>query len=335
MGRCSTSNEKFVASLADFFSNSNVGLAVFDEELRYQAVNPWLAKSHRYSVDFHLGRTVRTIIGAVADGAEPAIRRVFATGCTISNLEVGGKLPTKTVAERWVDNFFPIRDHLGEVRQVGGVIVPVPAVTKGDNPTIFQEPAAPERVLRSWKEIAAYVGASAKTVQRWEQLYSFPIRRIKPNKGSVVLAITRDIDAWLSSVSRTALGDKRSWAIFLNSPLPSLILDDARIILDANVCMANLIGTTADNLVGQKLDNFLSGTTLARTERQWLLFRKAGASVGLGNFSRLDGTAIAAEYILRTMQPGVRTLTFTALRDQPVSKKHTFHRTGPSPLHCE
>ncbi|HEX3740749.1 MAG TPA: PAS domain-containing protein, partial [Terriglobales bacterium] len=129
MGRCSTSDEKFVVGLADFFSNSNVGLAVFDKELRYQAVNPWLANVHRYPVDFHLGKTVRAILGAVADGAEPAIRRVFATGCTISNLEVGGKLPTKTVTERWVDNFFPIKDHRGEVRQVGGVIVPVPAVT--------------------------------------------------------------------------------------------------------------------------------------------------------------------------------------------------------------
>ena len=48
MGRCSASDEKFVVGLADFFSNSNVGLAVFDEELRYQAVNPWLANVHRY-----------------------------------------------------------------------------------------------------------------------------------------------------------------------------------------------------------------------------------------------------------------------------------------------
>jgi hypothetical protein len=29
------------------------------------------------------------------------------------------------------------------------------------------------------------------------------------------------------------------------------------------------------------------------------------------------------------MQPGVRTLTFTCLRNQPVSKKHIFHRAGP------
>lgn len=329
MNRGSASDEKFVASLTDFFSNSNVGLAVFDEELRYQAVNPWLANLHRYPVEFHLGRTVRTIIGDVADAPEPAIRRVFATGCTISNLEVGGKLPTRTESERWIDNFFPIRDHTGEVRQVGGVIVPIPRSAKRKETSICQEPMASERVLRSWKEIAGYVGTCAKTVQRWEQSYKFPIRRIKASKGSVVFAMRGEVDTWLSNVSRTALGDKSSWAAFLDSPLPTLILDDARAILDANVCMANLIGTTADNLIGQRLDNFISGATIARTDQEWLSFQKAGASVGLGNFCRLDGTSIAAEYTLRTMQVGVRTLTFTAFRNQPVSKKHIFHRTGP------
>ena len=329
MGRGSASDEKFVASLADFFNNSNVGLAVFDEELRYRAVNPWLADLHRYSVDFHLGQTVRTIIGAVADGPEPAIRRVFATGCTISNLEVGGRLPTKTVTERWVDNFFPIKDGTGKVRQVGGIIVPVPAVTKGHEKSGSQEPTASDGVLRSWKEIAGYVGTCAKTVQRWERSYSFPIRRVKASKGSTVFAIRREVDTWLSNISRTALGDKRTWANFLNSPLPTFILDDARIILDANVCMANLISTTAHNLVGRKLDNFISGTTFAGTEREWLSFQKAGASIGLRNFCRLDGKAIAAEYTLSTMHSGIYTLTFTALRNRPVSKKHTFHRVGP------
>jgi hypothetical protein len=232
MGRCSASDEKFVASLTDFFNNSNVGLAVFDEELRYQAVNPWLANVHRYSVDFHLGRTVRTILGSVAARPEPAIRRVFATGCTISNLEVGGKLPTKTVTERWVDHFFPIKDQTGEVRQVGAVIVSVPAVTKGDKISLCQEPMPSYRVLRSWKEIAGYVGTCSKTVQKWEQSYRFPIRRVKASKGSEVFAIRREVDTWLSNVSRTALGDKQSWATFLNSPLPTFILDDTRVILD-------------------------------------------------------------------------------------------------------
>jgi len=334
MGRRSASAGMFNASLADFFSSSNVGLAVFDEKLRYRALNPWLANVHGYSIEFHLGKTVRTIIGEVAAQAESGIRRVLATGLPVSNLEVTGKMPTKAEPERFVDNFFPIKNQTGEVRHVGAVIVGVPLASLPQERGVHQEAIASLNVLRSWKEIAGYVGTCAKTVQRWEQAYKFPIRRVKASKGAVVFAIRDEVDHWLSSETqgaRTALGDKRSWATFLNSPLPTLIVDDDRIVLDANVTIANLIGTPADKLVGKRLDDF-TGASPAHTEQEWLLFRQAGASVGLRNFCRVDGAVFAAEYTLRTMQPGVRSLTFTSLRHEPVSEKQMFYRAGPSLL---
>ena len=49
-------------------------------------------------------------------------------------------------------------------------------------------------VLRSRKEIANYVGAFVKTIQRWEQHYNFPIRRWKRNKGAAVFALKADVD---------------------------------------------------------------------------------------------------------------------------------------------
>jgi PAS domain S-box-containing protein len=331
MGHRSASDE-FCTSLTDFFSNSNVGLAVFDEKLRYQALNPWLANAHGYSIEFHLGKTARTILGEVAAQAEPAIRRVFVTGRAVANVEIAGKLPTKTETERWVDNFFPIKDQTGIVRQVGVVVVPLPPVGGPEEGGSRQSTTASATVLRSWKEIAGYVGACAKTVQRWEQTHKFPIRRVRAAKGAVVFAIRDEVDNWLSSQThgaKTALGDKRSWETFINSPLPTLIVSDDRIILDANVGIANLIGTTADHLVGKSLDNFARGAGRECTAREWLLFRKAGASVGLRNFCRADGTVFAAEYTLRTMQPGTRILTFTALRRDPVSEKQVFYQAGP------
>src|SRR3954463_9888249 len=271
MARRPASAEIFSASLADFFSNSNVGLAVFDEKLRYQAINPWLANVHRYSVDFHIGKTLHTILGDVASAAEPAIRRVFATGRPASNIEVGGRLPTKIAPERWLDNFFPIKNHRGEVHQVGVVVLPVPA------PGIVEKnEIASDTVLRSWKEIASYVGACTKTVQRWEQTYKFPVRRVQASKGAVVFAIRAEVNNWLSQDARTALGGQRSWANFINSPLPTLILDDERSILDANVSMASLIGARIDNLVGKKLDAFKGGLNIAATEREWLELRHTG-----------------------------------------------------------
>lgn len=332
MASGSASDEVFAAGMADFFNNSNVGLAVFDEKLRYRAINPWLASVHGYSVDFHIGKTVRTILGEVAAVADPAIRRVFATGRPISNLEIGGKLPTKTEPERWVDNLFPIKNQWGEVHQVGAVVVPVPANRTDEKIVVHREAPALRTILRSWKDIANYVGTCAKTVQRWEQAYKFPIRRLKVSKGAVVFAMREEVDNWLSQGARTALGDKRSWATFINAPLPTLILNDERIVLDANISMANLIGTTAENLVGKNLDALTCDTIASYVEQEWLLFCETGAMVALRNFRRVEGEAFAAEYTLRTMQPGIRILTLTSLRDEPVAATQIFHRTGPAEL---
>jgi predicted DNA-binding transcriptional regulator AlpA len=54
-------------------------------------------------------------------------------------------------------------------------------------------------VLTSWKEISHYVGKGVRTVQRWESEFGFPVRRIKPGRKSVVLAIPTEIDAWVQA----------------------------------------------------------------------------------------------------------------------------------------
>lgn len=52
-------------------------------------------------------------------------------------------------------------------------------------------------VLTSWKEIAQYVGKGVRTVQRWEQQFSLPVRRLSSEGHRAVLAIPEEIDAWL------------------------------------------------------------------------------------------------------------------------------------------
>lgn len=324
----------FCDSLTDFFSSSNVGLAVLDRQMRYEALNPWLANVQGYSIEFHLGKTLRKILGEVAPRIEPAIHCVLDTGQPISNVEVVGKLPHKTEAERWLDHIFPIKDQRGQVRRVGIVVIPLPAAARPAEKDSHRE-STPPSVLRSWKEIAAYVRTCSKTVQRWEQTSKFPIRRVQAGKGAVVYAIRDEVDNWLLSGTHgatTALGDKRSWATFIDSSLPTLVLDDERIILDANVGIANLIGTRADQLVGSRLDNFTGGTGADSAEREWRLFREAGASVGLRNFCRVDKTAFAAKYTLRTIHQGARILTFTALHQDPVCEKQIFYQAGPAQI---
>jgi hypothetical protein len=54
-------------------------------------------------------------------------------------------------------------------------------------------------VLTSWKEIAQYVGKGVRTAQRWERELGFPVRRPKHGIKSTVLAVPREIDAWVQS----------------------------------------------------------------------------------------------------------------------------------------
>ena len=52
-------------------------------------------------------------------------------------------------------------------------------------------------VLNSWKEIANYIGRGVRTVQRWEQLYDFPVHRPSGHDRSSVFALSEEIDHWL------------------------------------------------------------------------------------------------------------------------------------------
>ena len=56
-------------------------------------------------------------------------------------------------------------------------------------------------ILKGWKEVAKYLGSGVRTVQRWEAL-GLPVRRPAHRRRSAVVALTKDIDAWLRSEGR-------------------------------------------------------------------------------------------------------------------------------------
>lgn len=78
--------------------------------------------------------------------------------------------------------------------------------------------------LNSWKEIAAYLGVSARTAQRWEKIESLPARRHKHQVLSSVFAYPSELDTWwesrpnLQPLSRETRTPARSIAVlpFLN-----------------------------------------------------------------------------------------------------------------------
>ena len=181
--------------LTDFFKGSMIGLAIFDERSYYEMVNPYLAVSNGTTIQSHIGKHVQEILGQVGLQVEPAIRQVFATAEPVLNCDIAGALPGRPGGGHWVDSFFPIVDSNGRVRRVGAVVVEV-------DKEMLLEPqrectASVKHLLRSWKDIAGYVGTCVKTAQRWERSYDLPVRRVQPGKGSVVLAFRNEIDEWL------------------------------------------------------------------------------------------------------------------------------------------
>jgi Putative lumazine-binding len=59
----------------------------------------------------------------------------------------------------------------------------------------------PQKTLESWKQIAAYLDRSERTVRRWEATEGLPVHRREHEKQDTVYAFKHEIEAW--SRSRT------------------------------------------------------------------------------------------------------------------------------------
>jgi signal transduction histidine kinase len=111
--------------VAAFFNASTVGLAVWDDQLRYLVVNETLAAMNGIPADAHLGRTIRDVLGQAADVIERKLKRVLSTGRAAVNVEISLKLPTREEVGYWIENCFPIKDSRGTIKQVGSIVVEV------------------------------------------------------------------------------------------------------------------------------------------------------------------------------------------------------------------
>ena len=50
--------------------------------------------------------------------------------------------------------------------------------------------------MKSWKDIADFLGISVRTAQRWERLYSLPVRRLPGGLHSRVFALEEELNSW-------------------------------------------------------------------------------------------------------------------------------------------
>jgi PAS domain S-box-containing protein len=90
------------------------------------------------------------------------------------------------------------------------------------------------RVLKSWKDIAAYAKVGISTAQRWERSHGLPVRRPGGKSGTAVVAFSNEIDWWLQTGPTAKLRERppqidSSPATHCNSPdlLEASIITDA------------------------------------------------------------------------------------------------------------
>ncbi len=185
-------------------------------------------------------------------------------------------------------------------------------------------------ILRSWKEIASYAGASVRTLQRWEKYFHLPIRRIATKKGSVVFAFRADLDTWFRARTQTAemaVRDEHFRVMFMNSPLPSMVLDNSRKILDVNDALCQLLGLERIRFLGRMTDGF-SQYTLEYDEEEWKHFLQAGAALGQRNVRHSNGSLVGVEYVLKNVYPGLNVVTVVATHPGGIADNQVYYRLG-------
>jgi formate hydrogenlyase transcriptional activator len=111
--------------LNTYFGASPVGVCILDTEFRYLAINRMLAEMNGIPAEAHLGKSVREILGDVAEIIEPQLRRVLEIQEPILNLEICSRLHTRTEPGHWVEHYVPIKDSNGSVRQIGVVVLEI------------------------------------------------------------------------------------------------------------------------------------------------------------------------------------------------------------------
>ena len=63
--------------LATYFSASKVGLVILDTNLHFLAINQALAEMNGMPAEAHLGKSLREMLGDIAEELEPHFKRVL------------------------------------------------------------------------------------------------------------------------------------------------------------------------------------------------------------------------------------------------------------------
>ncbi|MFJ6788082.1 SpoIIE family protein phosphatase [Streptomyces angustmyceticus] len=116
-----------LAFLDALFETCPIGLAMFDEELRYLHLNQALADMNGLPIEEHLGRRLAEIM-ITSDGGEyeRMLRAVVAEGKPVAGVRVGMRTRGHPDRDKVLSvSFFPLTQAVGTRQGVGGLLVDV------------------------------------------------------------------------------------------------------------------------------------------------------------------------------------------------------------------
>jgi serine phosphatase RsbU (regulator of sigma subunit)/anti-sigma regulatory factor (Ser/Thr protein kinase) len=100
-----------------------IGLAAFDRDLRYFAINDWMAELNGRTVADHIGKTMRDVAPLVADELEPIMREIIDGGEPVYGIPVAGRDLTTGEWRSTEVSFFGLDDPKGRRMALGCVVV--------------------------------------------------------------------------------------------------------------------------------------------------------------------------------------------------------------------
>ena len=109
--------------LGPAYHELDVGLCLFDLDLRFLYINTWLAALNGLSVDDHVGQIIDDVLPGVAGNVGPQLRHVIESGESI----VGGFVETETPARPgeirvFEHSYHPVRSDDGTIDGLACVV---------------------------------------------------------------------------------------------------------------------------------------------------------------------------------------------------------------------
>jgi formate hydrogenlyase transcriptional activator len=111
--------------LAAYFKSATVGLWIVDSQFRFIAISDTLAQISGLPPGDHLGRTVRDVLGSLADTVEPVLQRIFASSEPVWNTELSVHFPTSNEVRHWTVHYLPIKNADEKVERIAAVAIEI------------------------------------------------------------------------------------------------------------------------------------------------------------------------------------------------------------------